>query len=101
MEILQVRILEWVAMPFSRDVPNPGIKPRAPALQVDSLSSEPPGRPILSILPKTLSLRFNLALGYRGGFSFNNSPAGLNLQVGSADRVLLGGTRAHISPEPC
>ena len=25
--ILQVRILEWVAMPFSRDLPNPGIKP--------------------------------------------------------------------------
>ena len=46
-------------------------------------------------------LRFNLALGYRGGFSFNNSPAGLNLRVGSADRVLLWGTRAHISPEPC
>ena len=28
-----------------RDVPNPGIKPRSPALQVDSLSSESPGKP--------------------------------------------------------
>ena len=26
--ILQARILEWVAFPFSRDLPNPGIKPR-------------------------------------------------------------------------
>ena len=25
--ILQVRILEWIAMPSSRDLPNPGIKP--------------------------------------------------------------------------
>ena len=27
------------------DLPNPGIKPRFPSLQVDFLSSEPPGRP--------------------------------------------------------
>ena len=30
--ILQARILEGVAFPFSRDLPNPGIKPRSPAL---------------------------------------------------------------------
>ena len=40
-EILQARILEWVAFPFSGDLPNPGIKPRSPALQVDSLPAEP------------------------------------------------------------
>ena len=40
--ILQARILEWVAMPFST---NPGIKPRSRTLQVDSLPSEPPGKP--------------------------------------------------------
>ena len=27
------------------NVPNPGIEPRSPALQVDSLPSEPPGKP--------------------------------------------------------
>ena len=32
-------------MPSSRDLPNPGIKSRSPALQVDSLPSEPPGKP--------------------------------------------------------
>ena len=41
--IFQARILEWVASPFSRDLPNPGIEPRSPTLQVDSLPAEPPG----------------------------------------------------------
>ena len=46
--ILQQRILEWVAMPSSRDLTNPGIKlvsPAAPAMQVVSLPLEPPGKP--------------------------------------------------------
>ena len=43
--ILQARILEWVATPFSRDLPNPRIEPWSPALQTDSLPSEPPGKP--------------------------------------------------------
>ena len=30
-------------LPSPRDLPNPGIKPRSPALQTDSLPSEPPG----------------------------------------------------------
>ena len=38
---LQARILEWVAFPSPGDLPNPGIEPRAPALQVDSLPAEP------------------------------------------------------------
>ena len=42
-EILQARILEWVTMPFSKDLPNPGVES---ALQADSLPSEPPGKPI-------------------------------------------------------
>ena len=50
-EILQDRILEWVAIPIYRgfsspgDLPNPGIKPRSPTLQVNSLPAEPPGKP--------------------------------------------------------
>ena len=43
MGILQARILEWVAMPSPGDLPNPGIKPRSPTLQADSLLCEPPG----------------------------------------------------------
>ena len=43
--ILQARILEGVPFPSSGDLPNPGIEPRSPALQVDSLPSEPQGKP--------------------------------------------------------
>ena len=45
MGILQARILEGVAMPSSGDLSNPGTEPRSPALQADSLPSEPPGKP--------------------------------------------------------
>ena len=44
--ILQARILEWVAFPSPRGLPNPGIEPRSPTLQADSLLSEPQGKPI-------------------------------------------------------
>ena len=39
------RVLEWVAYPFSRGLPNPGIEPRSPALQADSLPAELSGKP--------------------------------------------------------
>ena len=39
--ILQARILEWVAIPSPGDRPNPGIEPKSPTLQVDSLPAEP------------------------------------------------------------
>ena len=45
MGILQARISERVAMTSSRDPPNPGTEPRSPALQADSLLSEPPEKP--------------------------------------------------------
>jgi len=44
--ILQARILEWVAIPFSRGSSQPGIEPGSPALQADSLSPDPPENPI-------------------------------------------------------
>ena len=38
----------WSGEPFPSpgDLPNPGIEPRSPALQADSLPSEPPGKPL-------------------------------------------------------
>ena len=49
--ILQARILAWVAALFSvGDLPNGGYEPRPLALQVDSLSSKPPGRPIINVV---------------------------------------------------
>ena len=44
--VLQTRILEWVAIPFSRVLSDPGIESRSTALQTDSLASESPGKPI-------------------------------------------------------
>ena len=43
--IFQARVLEWVAISFSRDLPDLGIEPSSPALQADALPSEPPGKP--------------------------------------------------------
>ena len=43
--ILQAKILEWVAFPSPEDLPNPGIEPRSPALQPDSLTAESQGKP--------------------------------------------------------
>ena len=39
--IFQVRVLEWVAISFSRGFPNPGIEPGSPILQADALPSDP------------------------------------------------------------
>ena len=40
----------WSGLPFpsSGDPPDPGIEPRSPALQVDALPSEPPGKPLVA-----------------------------------------------------
>ena len=43
--ILQVRVLEWVTISFSRGSSDPGIKPGSPTLEADTLTSEPPGKP--------------------------------------------------------
>ena len=44
-EILQARILEWVAFPSPGYLPDPGIEPESPILPADSSPSEPPGDP--------------------------------------------------------
>ena len=47
--ILQVRILEWIAIPFSRGSSQPRIEPRSPPLKADSLSSELPRKTYISL----------------------------------------------------
>ena len=42
--ILQARILERVAFPFSRGSSQPRIEPRSSAMQADSLPAEPQGK---------------------------------------------------------
>ena len=44
-EILQARILEWVAFPFSRRSSQPRDRTEVPMLQADSLPAEPQGKP--------------------------------------------------------
>ena len=58
--IHQARILEWVAIPFSRCLLDPGIEPRSPALKPDSLLSESPGTPtILEMVAISFSRGFS------------------------------------------
>ena len=51
--ILQARILEWVAMPSSGDLPDPGVEsvsPVTPGLQEDFLPPSHYGKPPTSLL---------------------------------------------------
>ena len=43
--ILQARIVEWVAFPFSKGSSQPMDCTHSPTLQVDSLPAEPQGKP--------------------------------------------------------
>ena len=54
--ILQARILEWVAMPFSRGSSHPGIKPvsMSPALTGGSLPLAPSGKSCINIYITTI-----------------------------------------------
>ena len=47
--ILQAKILEWLASPSPGDLPNLEIEPRSPALQADSLPTEPLGKKLWDI----------------------------------------------------
>ena len=60
--ILQVRILEWVAL-LQGDLPKPDIEPRSLTWQVDSLPSQPPS------INKNLQTSKSLApVGFTGEF---------------------------------
>ena len=67
--ILQARILEWVAIPFSRELPNPGIEPRSPSLQAGSLPSESPGK--LKNTPKKMLTKKKQPLRKLGSLMFS------------------------------
>ena len=57
--ILQARILEWEAIPFSRRSSIPEIEHRFPTLQAACLPSEPPGKPMrCSII--SLKIMYNI-----------------------------------------
>ena len=45
MEFSRQEYWSWLPFPSPGDLPNPGNEPGSPALQADSLPSEPPGQP--------------------------------------------------------
>ena len=59
--------------PFPGDLPNPGIKPGSPALQADSLPSEPPRKPWLLLIHTICFISF-----YGSYHSNLNGPLGQN-----------------------
>ena len=57
------RILEWVAYPFSRGFPDPGIEPGPPALQADSLPTELSGKPyVINLLISSRAISSSMIL---------------------------------------
>ena len=69
--ISQTRILEWVAIPFSRGFPQPRDQPRSRASQADSLPSEPPGKPQTKILCFSLKMGFIYLFLFPALLSYN------------------------------
>ena len=61
--ILQTRILEWVAMPFSRDIPDPGYN-HCSALPANSLPSEPPRKPFTKCVYMAISISQFISLPF-------------------------------------
>ena len=49
MEFFRQEYWNGLPCPSPGDLPSPGPEPGSPSLQVDSLSSEPPGKPLPSI----------------------------------------------------
>ena len=47
--IFQTRILEWVAISYSRDLPNPGIDPASPALAGRFFTTVTLGKPLIEM----------------------------------------------------
>ena len=68
----------WTRLPFPSigDLPDPGIEPGSPTLQVDSLPSELPGKPIckLYISVKLKNERYPLWSHWMDYFSATNRP---------------------------
>ena len=59
MELSRPEYCSGYPFPSPGNLPNPGIEPRSPALQADSLTAEPPGKPVPG-----LDALFSVTLAY-------------------------------------
>ena len=77
----------WSGLPFASpgDHPNPGMEPGSPALQADSLPSEPPGRP-----PKEPGCLVEVLLGFEPMISCLLDRCFNQLSLGAAHIVQVG-----------
>ena len=84
----------WIGLlfPSPGDLPNPGIEPRSPALQMDSLLSEPPGKPLrillknVNVLAKLIHKSF-----YPGGESYGLVGGEVERQWGRSRKKMVAG----------
>ena len=67
--ILQARILEWVAIPFSRGFPQPRNRTQVSCIAADSLPFEPPGK--LQQITYLHALKFTQAQEFDTGSVLN------------------------------
>ena len=93
----------WSGLPFPSpgDLPDPGIKPRSPALQADALASEPPGKPhMYSGVP--LLFTCNITTLLTGCTPIQNKKFNLKKKrvIETSTKVTYPPTTAHRSPSP-
>ena len=97
--ILQVRILEWVAMPSSRGFSQPRGRTQVSCIAGDSSPSEPPGKPyalydsIYILLKKTKSV-----YGGRGQSSNYLQLGGKRVPTGKVTKEYSGALRNALYP---
>ena len=87
--ILQVKILEWKPFPSPGDLPHPGVESRSPALQEDSLLSEPPGKSLVS------------GLGFKSQqLASQSGSQTADYNCGFANAGVLGTVTCYLTDEP-
>ena len=62
MEFSRQEYWSGLPCPSPGDLPDPGIKPRSPVLQADSLPPEPPGKPVTIQIAPILPLRLSVSV---------------------------------------
>ena len=97
--ILQTRILEWVDIPFSGNLPDPGIEPGSPALHADSLLSETTSCiKHVNINPRLVGAKFATGEEWRNNSRKNEEMEPKQKQHQVVD-VTGGGSQVHCSKE--